>query len=258
MIGGTTEALDAAADFLAAARAGRRDDPAGDRLAALDPDALAIALTDRARRLAFWINVYNGAVRARLQQDPAAYRRRWRFFSAPAVTVAGRRLSPNAIEHGILRHSALVLGVGYVRNPVPSRFERLHRVGRLDPRVHFALNCGARSCPPLAAYDPDHLDAQLDAAARSYLASETAVLDGGATVRVPRLLLWYLGDFGGRPGIVRLLGRYGIIEPGATPRVAFGRYDWTLAIEPPVDGASIPGHERPVESPGIGPQPGSS
>jgi len=233
MIAATIDALDAAASLVAAARAGRRDNQAEDRLAALDPTALAVALSDPAHRLAFWLNVYNGAVRARLLQDPAAYRRRWRFFSSPAITVAGRRLSPNAIEHGILRRSAISLGLGYVRNPVPSRFERLHRVGRLDPRIHFALNCGARSCPPLAAYHPEHLDAQLDAAARSYLSGETAVLDGGASVRIPRLLLWYLGDFGGRSGILRLLRRFEVIGPRAAPRVTFGAYDWTLAVEPP-------------------------
>ena len=231
MIAATKEALDAAAALVAAGRAGRRDPVAEGRLAAPDPAALAVALSDPAHRLAFWINVYNGAVRGRLLQDPGAYGRRWRLFSAPAITVASRRLSPNAIEHGILRRSALSLGLGYVHNPVPSRFERLHRVGRLDTRIHFALNCGARSCPPLAAYDPERLDEQLDAAARSYLALDAAALAGGATVRVPRLLLWYLGDVGGKPGIVRLLREYEVIQPAATPRVTFGAYDWTLALE---------------------------
>lgn len=230
----TAWALDAAAGLVAAARAGRRDEQAEARLAALDPTALAAALSDPAHRLAFWINVYNGAVRARLLQDPAAYGRRWRFFAAPAVTVAGLRLSPNAIEHGILRRSAFALSLGYLRNPLAPRFERLHRVGRLDPRIHFALNCGARSCPPLAVYDAEHLDSQLDAAARSYLSGETAILDRGATIAVPRLLLWYLGDFGSRAGIVRLLRGFGVIEPSSTPRVTFGAYDWALAIEPEV------------------------
>lgn len=229
MIRATADALDAAARLVAAGRAGRRDLGAEAGLAAFDPAALGVALSDPAHRLAFWINVYNGAVRARLVRDPAAYGRRWRFFSASAITVAGRRLSPNAIENGILRRSAIAVGLGYLRNPIPSRFERTLRVGRLDPRIHFALNCGARSCPPLAVYEPEHLDIQLDAAAQSYLSSETAVLHGGRTVRVPRLLLWYLGDFAGRAGIARLLGRYGVIDPSAEPRVTFGTFDWTLA-----------------------------
>ncbi|MEO6349203.1 MAG: DUF547 domain-containing protein [Candidatus Limnocylindrales bacterium] len=222
-----------AARFLAAARADITDDPAAGQLASLDPVLLAVELAAPSARLAFWINVYNGAVRARLLRDPVGYRHRWRFFSGPAVTVAGQVLSANSIEHGILRRSAMTLGLGYVRNPVPSRFERLHRVGRVDPRVHFALNCGARSCPPLSTYDAEHLDAQLDAAAASYLENETAVLDGGERVLVPRLLLWYLGDLGGKSGVLRLLLRYGVVDAGRSPQINFGRYDWTLAVEAP-------------------------
>jgi hypothetical protein len=236
-----TEALDAAARLVAAARAGTRDPGAETSLAALDPTALATALSDPAHRLAFWINVYNGAVRARLLKDPGAFGRRWRFFTAPAITIAGQPLSPNAIEHGILRRSAVPLGFGYLHNPIPPPFERLQRVLRLDPRVHFALNCGAPSCPPLAAWDPADLDSQLDEAARTYLSSESTVLRAATTVRVPRLLLWYLGDFGGRRGIVELLRRYGVIEPGVSPRVTFGGYDWTLAIDaPPIPEAPRP------------------
>jgi len=118
-------------------------------------------------------------------------------------------------------------------------------VGRLDPRVHVALNCGARSCPPLADYAPEQLDAQLDAAARSYLSSETAVLDGGATVRVPRLLLWYLGDVGGKAGIHRLLRRFEVIGPRAAPRVTFGAYDWTLAVGEPETLGPVPSGMSP-------------
>lgn len=231
MITDVADARSLAIELVQGARTGAVDDAVVRRLADIEPVDLAAALADPADRLAFWINVYNGAVRASILRDPDSYARRWRFFTAPAITVAGRRLSANAIEHGILRRSAFLVGLGYGHNPIPSSFERRLRVERVDPRVHFALNCGARSCPPLHVYAAGTLDAELDAAARSYIAGESALLDGGATVRVPRLLLWYLGDFGGRPGIVRLLRRYGVIEPDATPRVTFGSYDWTLAVD---------------------------
>ena len=227
------DGLAAAARLAAAAPAGVRDDAALERLAALDSASLAAELADRRRRLAFWINVYNGAVRARLLDDPGGYGHRRRFFSTVAVVVAGRRMSANAIEHGILRRSALAPSLGYLHNPWPSRFERLHRVEALDPRVHFALTCGARSCPPLAVWEPETIDTRLDAAASAYLTSETAVLDRGAVLRVPRLLLWYLADFGGRAGILELLRRYGVIDPASAPVLEFGAFDWTLAAEAP-------------------------
>lgn len=78
--------------------------------------------------------------------------------------MAGQPLSPNAIEHGMLRRSALLVGLGYLRNPFPSRFERALRVRRPDPRVHFALDCGARSCPPLATWTVATLDHDLERA----------------------------------------------------------------------------------------------
>jgi hypothetical protein len=100
----------------------------------------------------------------------------------------------------------------------------------LDPRVHFALNYGARSCPPLAAWRPEDLDERLHDAARTYLTAETSILDGGEVVRVPRLLLWYLGDFGGRPGILGLLRRYAVIDGAASPAVRFADCDWRLDV----------------------------
>ncbi len=223
--------LELAHRFVEDARAGRDTSAARAALAGLDATALAAALPDDAARIAFWVNVYNGAVRARLLADPAAYRRRLPFFATPAVTVAGRRLSPNAIEQGLLRRSAFLAGLGYLRNPRPSRFERLLRVERVDPRIHFALNCGARSCPPLAAWEPATLDADLERATGAYLAVESSLSADGSVLTMPRLLRWYRGDFGGRAGILAMLRRHGVIGPDETPRLRYGDYDWTLDID---------------------------
>ena len=42
----------------------------------------------------------------------------------------------------------------------------------LDPRIHFALNCGAKSCPPIRVYSPPNLDSQLNRAAASFLCAD--------------------------------------------------------------------------------------
>jgi hypothetical protein len=34
----------------------------------------------------------------------------------------------------------------------------------MDPRIHFALVCGARSCPPIKLYTPENLEEGLTAA----------------------------------------------------------------------------------------------
>jgi hypothetical protein len=51
---------------------------------------------------------------------------------------------------------------------------------------------------------------------------------GGDTVRVPRLCLWYRGDFDGADGIRALLRRYDLLPADATPRVTHDGYGWSL------------------------------
>lgn len=195
------------------------------RLARLSPEDLRRGLADDRARIAFWLDVYNAVVVRAGPIDLTDRRLRWLHFRRSSVEVAGRSLSLDAIEHGLLRGSAWKFGLGYVRNPVPGAFERDHRVQRPDPRIHFALNCGAASCPPIAAYDPERLDLQLDLATRSFLASEAAV--EGDALRVSPLLLWYIGDFGGPAGIRRLLRHAGIKGWGRPLR--FRTYDWSPA-----------------------------
>jgi hypothetical protein len=192
-------------------------------LARIGGDQLAAALADDAARKAFWIDVYNAAVLRNQGPDIAAALIRWRHFRRTVVTVAGQPLSLDGIEHGILRRSSWKLGLGYLGDPLPSRFERVHRVRRVDPRIHFALNCGAASCPPIAAYRAESIEEQLELATRSYLASEVRHESGA--LLVPALLLWFAGDFGGAPGIRRFLRRYGIT--GWNRPIRFRPYDWT-------------------------------
>ena len=222
------EPVDAARGFLRAVRTGGDVEAARRRLDALSSTALDAL--DAAERLAFWINVYNAATGDALLDDPTRLSNRRRFFGAPVVSVAGTDLSLDEIEHGILRGSKWKYGLGYLPDPFPSAFVRRHRVAEPDPRIHFAVNCGAAACPAVFAYDPATVDGQLDHAAETYLRSETVVADG--TARVPRLMLWYRGDFGGTRGIREWLRRYGVVDADAAPRIRYREYDWTPSLEP--------------------------
>lgn len=195
-------------------------------LAGYDPDALADALAADDRRRAFWLNVYNAAVQLGLARDADSYGGKRRFFGADRVTVAGHDLSLDDVEHGMLRRSRWKWGLGYVPHPFPGDFERALRVAERDYRVHFALNCGARSCPPIASYDPEGLDRGLDAAAGGYLESEVTFGPDRSVVRVPRQCLWYRGDFGGGSGIRAMLRRYGLLGEDESPRIRYLEYDW--------------------------------
>jgi hypothetical protein len=61
---------------------------------------------------------------------------------------------------------------------------------------------GTRSCPALAVYDPDQLDAQLDAATRAFCCERVRVeLQNGRTVvTLPAIFEWYQEDFGAAEG----------------------------------------------------------
>lgn len=210
-------------------------DAARQALAALDPRTLAEALDDDDSRLAFWLNVYNASVQDHLSRDPSLFEERGfpptrPIFRRDLVTVAGEAMSLDDVEHGILRRSQSGVGLGYVPRLRRSAFERRHRVDAVDPRIHFALNCGAASCPPVLAYSAAGVDAELDAATRSYLGSEVSYDPDADVARVPKLFSWYRGDFGGKSGIKRFLREHDAVPEGATPKLAWRDYDWSLKL----------------------------
>lgn len=228
------EPLDTAESYLLAVRREADPTPHRKRLATLDPGRLEDALLTRAATTAFWLDVYNAVAQQALRDDPSLFEPRFGIlrpiFRRPLVTVAGHDLSLDEIEHGLLRGSQLGWGLGYLPDPFPSAFERRFRVHSADPRVHFALNCGATSCPPIAVYRADEVDAQLDLATQSYLDAEATYDPTENVARVPRHMLWYRGDFGGRRGIREFLQQYDVIPEDASPRVRYRSYDWSLDL----------------------------
>jgi thiol-disulfide isomerase/thioredoxin len=217
-------------ELLYAVRTGESIDRLTEQLAALDPDALASALRTDAQKKAFWINLYNGYTQAALQQNAGQYQQRSAFFGAKRVPVAGMLLSLDDIEHGILRRSRLKWSLGYLGNPFPPRWQRKFRVDSIDYRIHFALNCGARSCPPIAFYSDGILESQLELATKAYLTGEVEYNASENTVAVPRLMSWFRADFGGKKGVLNLLQQKGLLPPGARPRIEYKEYDWSLSL----------------------------
>ncbi len=129
-----------------------------------------------------------------------------------------------------MRRSKAKWSFGHFNKLFPSATEKALRADSLDYRIHFALNCGAKSCPPIAYYSDEKLDAQLELATRSYLASEVTYEAANNTVRLPRLMSWFRADFGGKRGMIRILEQYGILPAGARPKIVFKPYDWTLSL----------------------------
>jgi hypothetical protein len=190
-------------------------------LEAVGPEAYA-AFT-REQRLAFWVNAYNAyTVKLVLQHYPIASIRKigWLPLAAffqhfiPLRAVGDKPMSLNDIEHAQLR------------------------AGLREARIHFAIVCASRSCPPLRseAYRASAVEAQLDEAARGFVrdAFRNRVVPATGSAEVSRIFKWFRGDFT-RDG--RTLGEF--IAQYAEPAEAellrrkgnnlgFLRYDWGL------------------------------
>ena len=131
----------------------------------------------RDEKMAFWINAYNaltidliadnyplGSIRELDGGDPWESRR---------FTVAGQLVTLNHIEHMILRPMG-------------------------DPRIHAAVNCASRGCPPLAntVFTGAGLDTQLNAISASWVGSNGVTIDPDAgQIRLSKIFEWYGDDF---------------------------------------------------------------
>jgi glutaredoxin len=130
----------------------------------------------------------------------------FQFFTKVKYNIAGLLFSLDDIEHGILRSN----------QPHPSKLQPLSTLNHqtyfteddkrallamkreeFDPRIHFVINCGAKSCPAISLLSSDNLEQSLTIATYSYLEGEISldVIDK-KTITLPKLLQWYGKDFG--------------------------------------------------------------
>jgi Protein of unknown function, DUF547 len=179
---------------------------------------------DQLEARAFWINLYNALtlqamMRNKIQHSVLEFPG---FFDCCAYQVyAGSlefTLTLNEIEHGILRGNRAIL----FSAPFAANDPRQRLILPLEPRIHFALNCGAISCPPIRAYRAENLDSQLELATRSYL--QSVRLENGVVI-LPKLLDWYAKDF------VKPLEFVRTYRPDlpAIARVRFDAYNWNIS-----------------------------
>ena len=217
-------------DYLYASKTGEPLNEILSQIKKLDYQRLLSSLTTENDKKAFWINLYNGYTQDALKKDPGQYKNRNTFFKSKKINVSGFLLSPDFIEHSILRHSKIKWSLGYFNKPFPSGNEKQLRVDKVDYRIHFALNCGAKSCPPIAFYNPETLDTQLDIATKSYLSTETEYDKVNNVISLPALMGWFRADFGGKQGMIKILRKYNIIAGVANPKIRFKKYDWTLSL----------------------------
>jgi glutaredoxin len=242
--------------------------------------ASSAAAADDSNLVAFLINVY--AVIVKLAATTIGVPRdalgRRTYFKRAGIRFADGVYSLDDIEHGLLRGNAGRRFFGIFQTdrlaPADRRSAHVARWGprfdpacgaravdgstrAFDPRVHFALNCGAKSCPPVAAYRGERLDAELAVAAAGFCEHDdnVQIISGNGNdaprVRLSRLFLWYRADFGKddrevlsriaawcpeggakREGLRRAAAAAAENQTNLRARIVYAAYDWSTDATP--------------------------
>lgn len=214
---------------------GRSTTTLQEQLEHISLETLVNGLESDEQKFAFWVNLYNAYIQILLSEHPELYNDKNAFFKADQIPIAGRHISFALIEHGILRKSQWELGGGYIHKWFTSDFERKLRVYEQDYRIHFALNCGAKDCPPVAVYEPGRLDLQFAKGTKLFLTRFTTLKKENKIVEVTALFSWFRGDFGGKKGTLKILEELKIIAPDTADGLSFKNYDWTLELNNFID-----------------------
>jgi uncharacterized protein DUF547 len=168
------------------------------------------APSDRKQQIAFYCNAYNAWIlHETLEKYPTKSVKDalFTFFTSKRITVAGQQTSFKALEDNVIR-----------------------KLG--EPRVHFALNCASRSCPPLnrQAFTAANLDGQLESLAKGYINSDRGVrLDAATkTADLSKIFDWYKDDFKGEGGPLAFINKRRPAPLPADTKITYQDYDWGL------------------------------
>ena len=167
---------------------------------------------------AFYVNAYNAwTIKLILSAYPGikSIKDLGNIFKSPwekeIVRINGKVLSLDGIEHEILR----------------AQFK--------DPRVHFAINCASKSCPPLIPepYRGSTLNRQLDNATRAFINDPKSNYLKGNQLYVSRIFKWFSEDF--NDDVVGFFLKYAegdfkkeLEAQKGKVKIVYLDYDWSL------------------------------
>ncbi|HRX30056.1 MAG TPA: DUF547 domain-containing protein [Saprospiraceae bacterium] len=164
------------------------------------------ASASKEEKLAFWINVYNAnTIKLILKNYPVSSIMKissGKAWDVQWIKIGTRTLSLNNIENDIIR----------------PQFN--------DPRIHFAVNCAAKSCPPILnhAFKANSLNSQLDTQARKFINSTSNQISANS-LKISKIFEWYADDFG---NLANFISKYSNVKIALNPRIEYLDYNWDL------------------------------
>ena len=161
-------------------------------------------------KLAYWINAYNALVIKLMIENPSTNILEISFGHLIWLTkfdVGLKKISLYEIEHKILR--------------------------KLDSRIHFAISCGSKSCPPLGqrVYLGRTLDVQLEIGAKDFINNKNNVFIDfdNKTLYLNKIFKWYKKDFVNvKKYIVMYLSDGTSFDQIKNFKIKYNDYDWSL------------------------------
>jgi hypothetical protein len=170
-------------------------------------------------KLAYWINVYN-AFTVQLILDNIQFKIKSikdigdkikiPFVNTPwdvkFINIGGKKMDLNNIEHGIIRKD----------------FD--------EPRIHFALVCAAKSCPPLRneAFVAAKLNQQLDDQGVDFLNDSYKNQVSVKEAKLSNIFNWYGGDFKEKMSIIDWANKYAKVKANKDATISHLDYNWEL------------------------------
>ncbi len=185
-----------------------------DRYVAFVANTPVELFTNANDRLAHYINSYNAlsmynVIDSGIPHSHAGLNK-LKFFVLKKFSIGGKPMSLYAYENDIIR--------------------KLN-----EPRVHFALNCSAVSCPqlPREVFKGDGLDRQLETESLKFFARPENLKIDHASWRAftNEFLKFYSEDFAPSyaPTLIDYINRYAPEKIPANYQLQFFEYDWTIA-----------------------------
>ena len=159
------------------------------------------------KKLAFWINAYNAytidLVADNYPIGSITDLEGGKPWDKAFIKLNGKTLSLNNIENDIIRPT----------------FK--------DGRIHFAVNCAAKSCPPILnkAWTESNIQSQLDKQTRSFINNSKYNTISAGSATISKIFEWYAVDFG---TLTDYLAKYSKAGVTSATQISYNEYDWSL------------------------------
>jgi hypothetical protein len=159
------------------------------------------------KKLAYWINAYN-AFTLKLIVDN---------YPVKSITDlhGGKPWDEKWIKIGVTKYS-----LNQIENEII-------RPQFKDARIHFAVNCAAKSCPILmnGAFFENNLNAQLERQTIAFINNSTANTLSVDKIQVSKIFEWYAVDFG---NLKTFINKYSSTKVNADATITYKEYNWKL------------------------------